>query len=53
MALMFEKFVPVPDPPLKSLVSVTYCSEMEWSPRSLSSMERIKQADACVLEYVS
>ena len=44
---------PVPEPPLNSLVSVTNSSEMEWSPRSLSSTLTMKQADACVRVYWS
>ena len=47
------KLEPVPDPPLKSLVSVTNSSEMEWSPRSLSSTETMKHALAWVRVYWS
>ena len=47
------KFEPVPEPPLKSFVSVTYSSEMEWSPRSLSWTLTMKQALAWVRVYWS
>ncbi|MNF18597.1 hypothetical protein D3C76_762820 [compost metagenome] len=44
-ALMFEKLVPVPEPSLKSLVSVVIKSVIEPGPSSLSSILFIKHAE--------